>query len=116
MILAVLTLALAPTGAPSFTSFEKGDKLVTVDAKGVDAAVERGVEILLEMQEHLTDEKAKNGAEWPYQGVHREGGQIPPGYRVGGTSIKLACWRAKQHSVSRERFRLRLPSPDCRCA
>ena len=49
----------------------------------VDAAVTRGVKVILECQE---------GAEWPYEGVYRtnEGGRravIPIGYRVGGTAI-----------------------------
>lgn len=29
------------------------------------------------------------GVEWPYEGVYRVGGIVPPGYRVGGTAI--AC-------------------------
>jgi hypothetical protein len=44
-------------------------------------AIERGVEIILEMQEGPDDR------EWPYQGVYRVKGQIPIGYRVGGTGI-----------------------------
>src|SRR5262249_34251465 len=30
------------------------------------------------------------GKEWPYEGVYRVEGDIPPGYRVGGTAI--GCW------------------------
>lgn len=41
----------------------------------VDAAVAR----LLELQ-------GEDG-QWPYEGVYREGGEIPIGYRVGGTAI-----------------------------
>lgn len=62
------------------------EDLVTLDAKGVEPAVERCVEILLSMQESLGAEKDEK-LEWPYEGVYRERGQIPPGYRVGGTSI-----------------------------
>jgi hypothetical protein len=50
--------------------------------------IERGVEILLESQESLDGNGIRN--EWPYEGVYREAGEIPPGYRVGGTSI--AAW------------------------
>jgi len=28
--------------------------------------------------------------EWPYEGVYRVRGQVPPGYRVGGTAV--VCW------------------------
>lgn len=53
-------------------------------------AVERGCEILLEMQEE--GEAGKGRREWPYEGVYRtnEGDRrrvIPIGYRVGGTAI-----------------------------
>lgn len=77
-----LTLVLSPW-------LGTGDDLKPVDEKGIDAAIERGVEILLEMQEDLTNSEAKKSdrVEWPYQGVYRENGQIPPGYRVGGTAI-----------------------------
>jgi hypothetical protein len=51
----------------------------------IKSAVQRCVAILLERQESL-DEKAAR-AEWPYEGVYRVGGQIPIGYRIGGTSI-----------------------------
>ena len=43
--------------------------------------VARGVEFILSAQEG--DDKA----EWPYEGVYRVGGQIPIGYRIGGTAI-----------------------------
>ncbi len=51
------------------------------DASSVDAALARAVELLLERQE------GPNEAEWPYEGVYRERGRIPMGYRVGGTAI-----------------------------
>lgn len=51
-----------------------------------EAAIRRGVEILVELQE------GEGTREWPYEGVYRtnENGRrrvIPIGYRVGGTSI-----------------------------
>lgn len=60
------------------------------------AVIARCVELLLAQQEDYKDPDAAPDArrEWPYQGVYREreDGQnhIPPGYRVGGTSI--ASW------------------------
>jgi len=45
------------------------------------AAIAKGVELLLSMEE------GENQGEWPYEGVYRVGGQIPIGYRVGGTGI-----------------------------
>jgi len=52
-----------------------------------DAALRRGAALLVERQEDLSDPAAKEPAEWPYEGVYRERGAIPPGYRVGGTAI-----------------------------
>jgi len=71
-------------------------------APDLNAAVERGVEILLSMQESLAGDET--AAEWPYEGVYRERGEIPPGYRVGGTSI--AAWaliESPGYDDSRER-------------
>ncbi|MEZ6188103.1 MAG: hypothetical protein R3F62_24230 [Planctomycetota bacterium] len=45
------------------------------------ASVAKGVELLLSMEE------GEAQGEWPYEGVYRVGGQIPIGYRVGGTAI-----------------------------
>ena len=70
-----LALLLAPLqGAPP----------PTFDA---EAALRRGAALLVERQEDLTDPEATEPAEWPYEGVYRERGAIPPGYRVGGTAI-----------------------------
>lgn len=44
-------------------------------------ATQRGIEVILNLQE------GENKAEWPYEGVYRVAGQIPIGYRVGGTAI-----------------------------
>jgi hypothetical protein len=44
----------------------------------------RGEDVLLAAQESLEEGPR---AEWPYEGVYRVEGEIPPGYRVGGTSI-----------------------------
>ncbi len=65
--------------------------------KEVRDAIRRGVALLLDQQESLGELSADaqgakqraSGAkrEWPYEGVYRVGGQIPVGYRVGGTAI-----------------------------
>lgn len=52
----------------------------------VDAASARAFALLLEKQETL-ESKGKVLDEWPYQGVYREGNEIPIGYRIGGTAI-----------------------------
>jgi hypothetical protein len=57
----------------------------TPDAPAVGDAVARGAALLLELQETLDEGGAL--AEWPYEGVYRERGAIPIGYRVGGTAI-----------------------------
>jgi hypothetical protein len=44
-------------------------------------AVQQGVGVILKLQQ------GKDNAEWPYEGVYRVRGQIPWGYRVGGTAI-----------------------------
>lgn len=58
---------------------EKGNDEVEPAANA--KLIERAVIRLIELQE-------KDGA-WPYEGVYRVGGEIPVGYRVGGTAI--AC-------------------------
>ena len=54
--------------------------------------IARGVEHLLAVQE------GDSKAEWPYEGVYRVGGQIPIGYRVGGTALcATALLRAPEY-------------------
>lgn len=48
-------------------------------------AVQDGVAHLLAKQSTMV--AGKPNAEWPYEGVYRVRGQIPEGYRVGGTAI-----------------------------
>ena len=68
-------------------------KAVPPEAKSLEAAPARCVEIILARQESLTEGEPK--AEWPYEGVYRvapyegdaQAAQIPLGYRIGGTSI-----------------------------
>lgn len=57
----------------------------------ISRALEQGVRFLVDRQESLAKpEEGEEGVvrrEWPYEGVYRVGGQIPIGYRVGGTGI-----------------------------
>jgi hypothetical protein len=55
--------------------------LLGAQAAPDDGAVGRGVEFILACQEGPENDQ------WPYEGVYRVEGEIPIGYRVGGTSI-----------------------------
>jgi hypothetical protein len=68
------------TSAPSDTKIEQEKIQVEMQSR-FDQAIKRGVEHLLNVQEGQTK------AEWPYEGVYRVGGEIPIGYRIGGTAI-----------------------------
>jgi hypothetical protein len=73
----VLLLALAATLAVGVASTGKpagDDKPPTRDELR-----QKAVHELVKMQE--------DGGQWPYEGVYRVGGDIPIGYRVGGTSV-----------------------------
>jgi hypothetical protein len=58
---------------------------VKVDAQLKDEAIKKGIEVLLKLQQ------GKDRAEWPYEGVYRVAGEIPWGYRVGGTAIVVSA-------------------------
>ncbi|MFM8873295.1 MAG: prenyltransferase/squalene oxidase repeat-containing protein [Phycisphaerales bacterium] len=51
----------------------------------VDAMVREGLAFLVSAQE------GEPRAQWPYEGVYRVRGEIPFGYRIGGTSIVGEC-------------------------
>src|SRR5256885_11646371 len=101
--LAVLCISL-PAGAqnvapPSDKSANPGERPVPAAAPAVakkdrptiEAAVARASKVILAHQEGEEGRKE----EWPYEGVYRVNGQIPIGYRIGGTSIcALALMRA----------------------
>ncbi|MGH7131052.1 MAG: hypothetical protein ACREJO_03810 [Phycisphaerales bacterium] len=79
---------LAPSVQLKRNDVVAADK-VKVDDKALEDAVKRGVAVLLELQEG--DAKS----EWPYEGVYRAQGEVPVGYRIGGTSITaIALMRA----------------------
>jgi hypothetical protein len=100
--------------------------------RDVKQAVNRAVELLLSSQENYIPDKPvgrvreskfdawqegerkrldeladpKTGSEWPYEGVYRVGpdGRIPPGYRIGGTSIVcLSLFDAPGYDKDRDR-------------
>ena len=83
----------------------------------IDGALRRGVAILVERQENYVEGKdakkppAKGAPrEWPYEGVYRVDGEIPIGYRIGGTSI---CATAILEAAAVEGAK---PTPDARAA
>jgi len=95
----ILTLLLCvPLISTPATTFEVED--------GWNKAAQEAVQFLLKAQEGI-DEETVSG-EWPYEGVYRERGQIPPGYRVGGTAIVL---RSLIESLPAKRIRLDAEDP-----
>lgn len=78
-----------------FTTFPVAE----AEALDVDVATKAAIEGLLRLQEG--DEKDQ----WPYEGVYREDrGQLPVGYRVGGTSIVcLAMLAAPGYATDEKR-------------
>jgi hypothetical protein len=55
------------------------------DQTAIDSAVREGIAFLISAQE------GSPKAQWPYEGVYRVGGEIPVGYRIGGTGIVGEC-------------------------
>ena len=83
------------------TAAQDGEATPKKAAPDVPASVERATALLVELQETLESEGAKN--EWPYEGVYREGRDIPVGYRVGGTAIGAwALIEAPRYAKSKE--------------
>ncbi len=77
---------LATAQSPLTPVIEPADAVEKdVTPADVASAIQRGRTLLLEKQETL--EQAEVKAEWPYEGVYRYRGDIPIGYRVGGTAI-----------------------------
>mgnify|MGYP001186293407 CR=1 FL=1 len=96
LVAGALTLAAgAHTGPGSGSQPAAAAKAAEVD---IDAAVARAAEFLLQAQE------GEGRAEWPYEGVYRVRGQIPIGYRVGGTAIcATALLRAPGYEADAQR-------------
>ncbi len=76
----LLLLLCAPRGSAA-QDVETG----TTSLPATEKTLARAAALLLEMQESVDD--APIAGEWPYEGVYREQGEIPLGYRVGGTAI-----------------------------
>lgn len=74
------------------TPSEQGSAVKSDADVVVDLALASGLTHLLAGQESVG--KAEENWEWPYEGVYRERGKIPLGYRVGGTSI--CAWAVAQ--------------------
>lgn len=55
-------------------------------AEQIEAAKDQCLAFLLARQESLANPEGDK-AEWPYEGVYRVAGEIPIGYRIGGTAI-----------------------------
>lgn len=82
--------APAPAPAPRRPSAaaaerEAAEAAAKKAAAEIESAVARGMELILGLQE------GDGNAEWPYEGVYRVRGEIPIGYRVGGTAISAAA-------------------------
>lgn len=91
-VLPVLTLCFA------FASIVAAQSKAPPATKQVDldAVMVAGVQHLLGGQESVG--KSEEKWEWPYEGVYRERGKIPLGYRVGGTAI--CAWAMLESSAA----------------
>jgi hypothetical protein len=74
----------APSDAPGSVPAPMGPASPPTEAQ-VDAMVREGIAFLVSSQE------GEPRAQWPYEGVYRVRGEIPFGYRIGGTSIVGEC-------------------------
>jgi hypothetical protein len=81
--IAVLTALALVLAAPVPVS-----RAAAAEVPDIDGAVAESVALLISLQEGAPDGGEKGEpSEWPYEGVYLSGGQIPIGYRVGGTAI-----------------------------
>lgn len=83
-------------------------KRAEAEANPDPAAITRSVELLLSMQEPGDANDAAPAdapkSQWPYEGVYRVRGEIPIGYRVGGTAISaMALLRAPGYAEDQPR-------------
>lgn len=90
VLIACSTVAAAQSKKLDPGATRKGDALKehmgkTPAAPELDVIMANGFNHLLHGQESVG--KSEEKWEWPYEGVYRERGKIPIGYRVGGTSI-----------------------------
>jgi hypothetical protein len=87
--IAALVLALtvdpAPTDGPAPAAPSVPGPAAPPDPDALRRAVDEGVKFLVSSQE------GEPRAQWPYEGVYRVRGEIPVGYRIGGTGIVGEC-------------------------
>ncbi|MCI0365134.1 MAG: terpene cyclase/mutase family protein [Phycisphaerales bacterium] len=76
-----LALLITLDISPLATSAQDPEVRKAIPDNDNSALISEGVGHILAAQE------GENRAEWPYEGVYRVGGQIPIGYRIGGTAI-----------------------------
>ncbi len=74
------------SGQAQVTGNPPGNGPAAPDDRQVEAARDQCIVFLLSHQESLARPEGEKG-EWPYEGVYRVGGEIPIGYRIGGTAI-----------------------------
>lgn len=97
MLFVSLIVFLVPV-VPAFSVEDEAAK----KRPNVDSEAKRAHALLVDLQENLASEKGEK-REWPYEGVYREKGQIPVGYRVGGTAISAwALIESPNHAKSKE--------------
>lgn len=98
MIVSALFLSLVPSAVALAPQEAEPKKKLP----NVESAAKKAHALLVDLQENLADPKGTE-REWPYEGVYREKGQIPVGYRVGGTAISAwALVESPQHAKSKE--------------
>jgi len=86
VLVGVALLMCATTGFAAQKKLpDQPSKEAVEEAATVDLVMAAGFAHLVDGQESIG--KSEEKWEWPYEGVYRENGKIPLGYRVGGTSI-----------------------------
>jgi hypothetical protein len=70
------------------------------NAAELATAIDQSVEALLKLQE---GPDIARPSQWPYEGVYRVGGQIPVGYRIGGTAIVVMALAQSPEYLKHER-------------
>ena len=84
LVLALASDVVSPDGPRPAAPAAVGP-VAPPDADAMRRAVEEGVRFLVSSQE------GEPRAQWPYEGVYRVRGEIPVGYRIGGTGIVGEC-------------------------
>ena len=91
MMIAIAAVALAVTvdpasaDGPAPAAPSAPGPAAPPDPDALRRAVDEGVKFLVSSQE------GEPRAQWPYEGVYRVRGEIPVGYRIGGTGIVGEC-------------------------